>query len=88
MIHVVMEYCEKGEILIWSPKTMKFKPFNKEEEELSEAEIKHYMKGCIKGLYYSKISTYIMTNFYSAFLRNRTQRHQALEHPYIERQHS
>ena len=49
-----MDYCELGELLVWNQKSLRFRPYDQSMEYLSEREIKHYMRDCVRGLHYSK----------------------------------
>lgn len=49
-----MEFAEKGEVMSWNSKNLKFTPYNKSKESLGEMDIKKIMRDCIRGLNYSK----------------------------------
>ena len=54
---LVMDYAERGEILKWNSKTCRFKPYREDADYLSEQEIKRFLRHCIRGLHYSKLSS-------------------------------
>ena len=46
-----MDFCEKGQLMKWDVKTLKFSPFTG-KERFSEEEIRKYLKDCAQGLQY------------------------------------
>jgi len=53
-LFIVLDYAENGEILKWNSKTCKFRPFKENHEQMTEMEIKKFLRHCIRGLHYSK----------------------------------
>ncbi len=39
--------------MIWNQKTLSFSPYDPSLKELSEHQIKGFMRDCVRGLYYS-----------------------------------
>jgi serine/threonine protein kinase len=51
----VMDFAEKGEVMSWNSKTLRFSPYDKTKESLGESQIKKIMRNCIRGLRYSNL---------------------------------
>jgi serine/threonine protein kinase len=47
-----MDYCEKGEILVWDQLTLRFRPYIQGLEFFTEGQIRKYLRECLCGLHY------------------------------------
>ena len=65
-----MDYCSNGELLSWNAKNLRFSPFMKGQDQLSETDIKKYMRHIVRGLHYSKIFIPELITYYIVHLNN------------------